>query len=331
MPEVYTEQSLQDALRERLTEDELAMVINPIAGSEEMKTWAEKLTEGTVGDLDKAKAIFDNLSDRPQSAGGHGTRTAKEVFAACDNTDISFNCQENAKLFVALARHVDIKAFYVHVHRDYKDKLIHHDCAAVFTDGKTLLIDPSYHWFGAAHKEFIILNDLQTIAHQLFQPTGSGRTVARCRLAAKLHPDFVWGKLCLVGALCNAKEWDQARSVLDAALRLEPDYWECYMWRGIIANDYDDNPQVALGHIQKALELNPESSPAHFILATILLKQGKLREARDEFRAGLRYEPIPEQAETAYRVIAQINESIGIEHDAIETNELKINPPHKEN
>ena len=101
------------------------MVVNPIAGSEEMKRWAEKLTEGATGDLDKARAIFDALSDRPQSVGGHGTRTAREVFAAWDKTDASFNCQENAKLFIVLARYVGIKAFYVHVHKDYKDKLIH--------------------------------------------------------------------------------------------------------------------------------------------------------------------------------------------------------------
>jgi hypothetical protein len=44
MPKVYTEQSLQDTLRERLTEDELAMVVNPIASSEDMKRWAEQLT-----------------------------------------------------------------------------------------------------------------------------------------------------------------------------------------------------------------------------------------------------------------------------------------------
>lgn len=331
MPTVYTEQSLQDALRERLTEDELAMVVNPIAGDKEMKRWAEKLTEGTASDLDKAKAIFDTLSGRPQSAGGHGTRTAKEVFAAWDNTDTSFNCQENAKLFIALARDVGIKAFYVHVHKDYKDKLIHHDCAVVFTDGKTLLVDPAYHWFGVAHKDFTILDDLQAIAHQLFQPGGSDQTVARCQLAAKLHPDFVWGQLRLVGAFCNASKWDEARTTLDTALRLEPDYWECHLWQGIIANDYDDNSHVAIGHVQKALELNPESSPAHFVFATILLKQGKLREARDEFRTGLRYDPIPEQAEKAYRIIAQINESIGIEHNVIETKEPNITPAEKEN
>ena len=103
------------------------------------------------------------------------------------------------------------------------------------------------------------------------------------------------------------------------------------MWRGIIANDYDDNPQAALGHLQKVLELNPESSPAHFVLATILLKQGKPGQARDEFRAGLRYDPTPEHAEQAYRAIAQINEAIGIEYNGIETKELNINPAEKEN
>jgi len=77
--------------------------------------------------------------------------------------------------------------------------------------------------------------------------------------------------------------------------------------------------------------LNPESAPAHFVLATIWLKQGKLRQARDEFRAGLRYDPTTEQTEQAYRAIAQINEAIGIGYNGVETKELNINPSEKEN
>lgn len=82
IPKIYTEQSLQDALQERLTENELAMVLNPIASSQEMKLWTEQLTKDASSDMDKAKALFDALAGRLQTGGGRGTRTAREVFAA---------------------------------------------------------------------------------------------------------------------------------------------------------------------------------------------------------------------------------------------------------
>jgi tetratricopeptide (TPR) repeat protein len=320
IPKIYTEQSLQDTLRERLTEDELAMVVNPIASSKDMKRWAEQLTEGAATDLDKVKALFDALAGRIQSGGGRGTRTAKQVFAAWDESEVSFSCQEFAKLFIALARDVNQKAFYVHLERDYKNKVVYHDCAVLFADGRALFVDPSYQWFGVPHKDFVILDDLQTIAHHFFQHKDSDRLVSRCRLAAKLHPDSAWGQVCLASALCKVGKWDEARTTLDTALQLEPNRWDIYLQQGIIAGQHDGDFEAAASYVQKALELNPESASAHFILADVLVRQGKLKEARDEFRAGLRCDPIPEEAEQAHRAIAQINERIGVEQIVPDTN-----------
>ena len=320
MPKIYTEQSLQDALQERLTEEGSAMVVNPIASNQEMKHWAKQLTEGASNDLDKAKALFDALAGRLQTGGGRGTRTAREVFAVWDKPEVSFICQEYAKLFIALARDVNLKAFYVHVDKDYRGKTVPHDCTAVFADGKALFVDPSYQWFGVPHKDFVILDDLQTIAHHFFQPTDADRDVPRCRLAAKLHPDSAWGQLKLFWALFKAEQWDEARTALDVASRLEPNRWDVYMWQGVMA-DHDGNMETALYYLQKSLGSNPESAFAHCFYGSLLDKMGKLKEARDEFRAGLRYEPQSDVAEVARRAIAQINEQIGVEHSEIEANE----------
>ena len=331
MPKMYTDQSLRDALRERLTEDEMAMVVNPIAGSNQMKRWAEQLTEGATSDMDKAKVLFNALAGRIQPGGGHGTRTAREVFAAWDDKDVSFVCQEFAKLFVALARDVNIKAFYVHLERDYKDKVVSHDCAIVFTNDKALLVDPTYRWFGVPHKDFIILDDLQAIAHHFFQHGDSDRVVSRCQMAAKLHPDFAWGQACLGSALCKEGKWDEAHAALDRALQLEPNRWDVFLWLGIISADHDGDLEAATGFVQKALELNPESASAHFVLASVLIRKGKLKEARDEFRSGLRYDPIPEKAEQVRRIISQINEQIGLEHSVPEAEGLGINLSEEDN
>jgi tetratricopeptide (TPR) repeat protein len=60
MPKVYTEQTLQEALRSKLTEDELQMVVNPLASNAPMKRWARALIQHAETDLDKAKALGFN-------------------------------------------------------------------------------------------------------------------------------------------------------------------------------------------------------------------------------------------------------------------------------
>jgi pentatricopeptide repeat protein len=312
MPEVYTEQTLQEALRERLTEAELTMVVDPLAGSQEMKRRAEQLTEGANGDMEKAKALFDGLTRRIESGDGRGHRTAKEVFAAWNDPNASFICTEYANLFIALARAVGLKAFYVHVEKDFRRQPVPHDCVAVFADDKVLLVDATYRWFGVPHKEFVILDDLQAIAHHLVQLKDPDRALAQRRLAVKLHPDFAWARFALIRSLCEADQWDEAHNVFESVLEFEPDGCEVYLWRGIFA-EHQGDLDAAAGYLRKALELNPESAFAHLGLGYLLGRQGRLREAREEFRACLRYAQDADTADNARKMIAQINEQIGIE------------------
>ena len=201
------------ALRQRLTPAEYKLVINPLASTPAMDRWAQELTRGATNDLDRARKIFDALA-RHLDTGESGTRTAQEVFAAWNDPAQSFCCQEYAKLYIALARAVGLKAFYVHLEKDYSGDIVYHDCAAVFVGDKALLVDPAYQWFGAPHKEYVVLDDVQAIAHHFYQPSGKGTQVARCRLAAKLHPDTAWGQLHLAGALIKANEFVEAGKAL---------------------------------------------------------------------------------------------------------------------
>ena len=139
-------------------------------------------------------------------------------------------------------------------------------------------------------------------------------------MAAKLHPDSAWGQLELLTALFKAEKWNEARSALDAASRLEPNRWDVYLWKGVMA-DHDGDLEAALGYLQKSLESNPQSAYAHCFYGSLLYKVDKLKEARDEFRAGLRYEPQSKVAEVARRAIAQINEEIGLEQSETKTDE----------
>jgi len=319
-PEVYTEQTLWEALRERLAEDELNMVVDPLAGSQEMKRWAEQLTQSANGDMEKAKVLFDGLTRRIESGDGRGHRTAKEAFAAWNDPDVSFICTEYANLFIALARAVKLKAFYVHVEKDYRDKPVPHDCVAVFVEGKALLVDATYRWFGVAHKEFVILDDLQAIAHHLVQLKDPDRELAQRRLAVKLHPGFAWAQFALIRSLCEAEQWEEAHNVFESVLQIEPDGWEVSLWQGIFA-EHDGSLDAAADCLRKALALNPESAFAHFGLGNLLRRQGKLKEAREEFRACLRYTQDTNTADNARKMITQINEQIGIEDSLSQTSE----------
>ncbi len=312
VPKIYSGQTLQEALQERLTEDELNMVVDPLAGNEEMKRWAEGLTEGAKSDMEKAEALFNGLTRHIEPGHGQGHRTAKEAFAAWNDPNVSLICTEYANLFIALARAVNLKAFYVHLEKDYRGKAVPHDCVAVFAGDKALLVDATYRWFGAPHKEFVILDDLQAIAHHLVQLKDPDRVLAQRRLAVKLHPDFAWAQFALIRSLCESEQWDEARIVFESALELEPDGCEVYLWRGIFA-DHAGDLDAAAGHLRKALELNPENALAHLGLGEIFGRQGKLSEAREEFRASLRYAQNADTADNARKMIAQINEKIGIE------------------
>jgi len=310
LPTIYTRQSLDAALRQRLTPAEYKLVINPLASTPAMDRWAQELTRGTTNDLDRARKIFDALA-RHLDTGEVGTRTAQEVFAAWNDPAQSFCCQEYAKLYVALARAVGLKAFYVHLEKDYSGDIVYHDCAAVFVGDKALLVDPAYQWFGAPHKEYAVLDDVQAIAHHYYQPSGKGTQVARCRLAAKLHPDTAWGQLHLVGALIKANEFVEAGKALQRAQQLEPGRWDCYTYQGFLALKTGDLEGAAAA-LRKALELNPRHGPTHLILGLVLTRQNKLEAARDEYRLAVLYDTMlaSEEKTAALRAIAEINERL---------------------
>jgi Flp pilus assembly protein TadD len=305
-PPRYTEASLQAALRDKLTEAQLVDVVNPLAGTEEMARWARDLTRGASSDLEKAKALFDGLTGRIDAETDRSTRTARQVFAVWQDPNESFNCQEYTKLFIVLARAVDLQAFYVHLDRDYAGKAVNHDCAIVFAGDGALLVDPAYRWFGVPHPDPAVLDDVQAIAHQHFQSS----QLASCQLAARLHPDFAWGQRRLALSLLPAGRVAEARQAMDRAVELEPDHWETCRLRGIFAL-HDKDKDSAEDHLRKALAGHPHDADSHFLLAAALAQQDRLVEARRHARTSLRCRPEHENAESARRLIATINEQIG--------------------
>jgi tetratricopeptide (TPR) repeat protein len=275
-----------------------------------MDRWGRELTAGAAGDLAKAGMLFDALLRRVGTGeAAEGMRTAREVFAAWKDPTQSFSCQEDAKLYVALARAAGLKAFYVHLERDYEGDCVYHDCAAVFCEGKAYLVDLAYLWFGPPHREYLVLDDVQTIAHQLFQASETGANVARCQLATKLHPDLAWGQMQLTAAYISENQLESARKALAAALQFEPNRWDGPYYEGLIAAKAG-KPEAAVEYFRKSIEINPKFGETHLLLGLILGKQDKLKEAREELRLALLYDLSAQERKEANRLIAKTNEQL---------------------
>ena len=300
MPQRSTEPSLDEILHDRLSETERQLVANPFSCTEPMRQWAQELTRGAGTDLDKVRALFDGLVTRLHTRGQAKSRTAREVFEAWSDTDIRLVCMDHAVLFVALARAVDVNAFFVQVTRDPDGTVMNHACSAVFADDRVLLVDSSSRWFGAPHKEYTILSDLQTAAFLCFNNRADGgRLLSAYQAGLKLWPDSVQGRLCLADALHRAGQSQKARRLcaeigrpgstgLDAS-----GYWTL---QGLFA-EADEELELAEQHLRKAAALCATQPTIHFHLGRVCLRRGRLADARTAFRACLRNDPDPANAD----------------------------------
>lgn len=217
----------------------------------------------------------------------------------------------------------------MNITKDPEGTVMNHACGAVFLADGVLLADPTLHWFGAPHKQYSILNDLQTSAFLCFNnKEGDPHELAACRAGLKLWPESVQGQSSLTGALWHAQRSEEARRVLfDMSEPQSKDYEAALYWsrRGLVAW-HDQNGKEAETHLLKAVSLYPGEKNAYYNLGRLYWEQRRLTEARAAFRACLRNDPNPLVAGIAQHYITQINEEIGFDA-APETNVLE--PKHQ--
>lgn len=312
MPRTYSAQELDAALRSRLSREEARLVENPLASSPALSRWAGEIVEGREGEMEKARALFDALASRLQSGQSAGARTAAEVLAAWGTRGETFSCQELAKLFVVLARAIGLKAFMVHVNLDDRGRVVHHDCAALFVGGKALLVDVVYHWFGVPHKEVVVFDDVQAVAHHVAQQDVPSERLRRARLAVKLHPGFLEAHDHLVSLLADGGDWAAARRAFAAAATLAPGHWRVKTFEAFFLAE-DGKLDEAAALLQAVVAEQPDWWRAHYGLGQLRGRQDKIDEAREHFRACLRRRPPDGAARKCRRAIAHINEQIGDE------------------
>lgn len=302
-PRRYTAEQLRSELRERLTPEEFSQLLYPLDATPAMKQWAQEITKGAKDDREKARALYDALAQHLSPAAG-GARTARQVFEDWKKPDTSFQCQEYARLYVALAREVGLNAYFARVDQDHNDQVILHACGAVFLSGKIILVDVSYRWFGITHKKFTINNDYEALVMQMNQSDG----LASKRIAVKLQPDDL-SLFNLAGVLLSENETAEAKTVIERYLQLETETWMKHFARGCLAwmeKDLDS----AEKELRQSIEIYSGESSAHFHLGQILLHKQDLAGALEAFRSCIQQRPSPAREMKCRRYIALIHENL---------------------
>jgi tetratricopeptide (TPR) repeat protein len=302
-PQTYTEESLSEALREKLNPEEKKNATNPLAITPEMKKWAHELTAGATNDFEKGRMLLDALSRHTKNGFG-GQRTAQEVFLAWQNNNSSFLCEEYTYLYVALAREVGLQCFYSAVYQDCKGRKLLHACPAVFLGKQCLLADPAYYWFGVPHQKYIILNDVEMTASRLAE---SDR-LPECQTAFKLAPQNEYVRCCVIAALIADKRWDEAQKLLA----------EGPLSNRLFRSEIEAQFAVHNGKLEEAIEIlrktlndYPDDGGLHVNLGHLYMQQKKLTDARTEYRKALPELYVEGTVEQVHFLLAQINEKLG--------------------
>lgn len=303
-PRDYSPEDFNEALRQRITAKEISQAVNPLQSTPEMNLWAKQTTAAATNDMQRARLLFEALMQHPNTGVG-GSRTAEQAFVAWKKGATLF-CQEYAYLYVALARAASLEAYDVSVDETADGAKTPHACAAVFIGKDALLVDPADFWFGAPHKRFQVLDDLQVLAVYLAERD----SLRDIEVAAKLDPAsaFVRGNLTM--ELMEMDHWDEARQSLAQFLKMNPDpgfadYLEAHLAL------HEDHPDSAIESLRKCVEINPDLGQAYLLMAVTYQDEDKLREARAAFRKALGCTLTQRNEDYARKAIAEINEELG--------------------
>lgn len=140
-PEITTTGQLVGLLQDTLG-PESALVPLPFLADEELAQWARELTAECDGPAERARALHDALA--PLRAPRGKGRTALQVLSQRSSESAGFGASELARLYVALARSVGLRAVCVHVTADPLGRSINEICAGVYLAERVFLVDPGF-------------------------------------------------------------------------------------------------------------------------------------------------------------------------------------------
>ena len=286
-PRSFAPGELSAELGRRLTAEECKLVVNPLEITLEITTEARRLTVGLTNDAQRAIALFAEVTRRGRGAGDGGRRTANEALKDSGDPQTRLSCQEYAKLFVALARVLGLEAWLVHVERCADGTPGYHDCAALFLEGRGLLVDPTWRAFGIVHEAFTVLDDLQAISHQAMQLAAGQHSPARLRAGLKLNPEDRWTRLQFVRGMAKAGEPAVAAEELRKVRSSGAASWDVHEAAAELEMA-GKRWKPALAELQLALPLSPSNALLHAQLGSVHLQLNELEKGKEHTEAALR-------------------------------------------
>jgi tetratricopeptide (TPR) repeat protein len=291
-----------NALRKDLTSGECGLVSIPFAATERMASFAKQTVLGASDDLTKAKRLFDAIACRISFGRDFLGLTAAEAYEDWSKEQPEITCQDYTLLYMALARTVGLKAFYVMVNRDYTSNVVFHTCVGLPIDGKALLIDPMYHWFGVPHKEYEFESDFRVMAAFLAQ----SKEPAKQRIGLKLAHGWSLPYFEVAKAQAEQDDMVSAKQTLQAGLAFDNKSWLSFSYRADI-DVAESDWTAAARDLRVCLEFRPDFADARFQLGRVLYQMKDLHEARVQFREYLRTARPGEHGSLALQAISDIN------------------------
>lgn len=305
-PAFYDAGALTKVLSSKLSADQLKLVTNPVAITDGIKQWAAGITRFAQDDESKVRLLFAEFSKRAgdgklESRGS--MRTAQQVLDVWSRPDVTLYCRDYAMLFVAAARCAGIKAYDVDVLEDAFGSTAAHDCAAVYIGDRLVLVDPAQAWYGAPHKRFVVLNDVQAIAIYLVQLPG----IEYAEVGYALAPDLELVQLCYFETMIGANRLAEARAVLPSLLNSgAPMDLRNYV-QGLLALQEGDI-ETATKLLLSAASASPDTVTYQWALAKAYAQGGDVLAAQNAFNRALKSEMTVDEDKAIRTLAGDTNE-----------------------
>jgi Flp pilus assembly protein TadD len=117
------------------------------------------------------------------------------------------------------------------------------------------------------------------------------------------------GPLAKVEEAISAKDFDQAKDLLDPYISAHPSDARALFDRGFI-EDSQERDEAAASYYQKAIAANPKQFESRLALGLLLARQGKQQDAREQLKAAIQLGPNPPNPSAkaqAFRALAQLD------------------------